>query len=67
MGEQGAESIHARMKRLNTRYQGIANDTAKLKYVVTEHSLSVAPSLQVLTPPTKKWKKDKEEEEEQEA
>ncbi len=31
MGEQGAESIHAHMMRLERTYQGVANEVDRLK------------------------------------
>ena len=59
MGEQGAESIHAHLMRLERIHQGIANDVQRLKYIVREHMLESAPSLTSLRPdPTpSKWKR----------
>ena len=57
MGEQGAESIHALMSKLENNYQGIANDLARLNEIVRAHTLSTAPSLQALRPPIAKRKK----------
>ena len=57
MGEQGAESIHAHLMKLETTYQGIANDVERLKYIFKEHMLESAPSLVSLRPPAKKRKK----------
>lgn len=56
MGEQGAESIHAHIMRLERIYQGVANDVDRLKYIVKEHMLESAPSLTALRPPAKKRK-----------
>ncbi len=56
MGEQGAESIHAHMMRLERTYQGVINDVDRLKYIVKEHMLEAAPSLTSLRPPIKKRK-----------
>ena len=54
MGEQGAESIHAHIMKLERTYQGIANDVERLKYIFKEHMLESAPSLVSLRPPPKK-------------
>ena len=43
MGEQGAESIHAHLMKLERIYQGI--DVERLKYIFKEHMLVSAPSL----------------------
>ena len=58
MGEQGAESIHAHMMRLERIHQGIANDVDRLKYIVKEHMLESAPSLTSLRPPPKRGKRN---------
>ena len=50
MGEQGAESIHAHLMRLERIHQGIVNDVQRLKYIVREHMLESAPSLTSLRP-----------------
>ena len=39
MGEQGAESIHAHLSRLEHQYNGIVNPLDRLRYVVNEHNL----------------------------
>ena len=57
MGEQGAESIHAHMMRLDQIHQGIANDVERLKYCVKEHALESAPSLVSLRPSPRPYKK----------
>jgi len=54
MGEQGAESIHAHIMRLERTYQGVANEVDRLKYIVKEHMLESAPSLTDLRPSIKK-------------
>ena len=61
MGEQGAESIHAHMMRLERTYQGVANEVDRLKYIFKEHMLVSAPSLTSLRPPIKKRKLEDEE------
>lgn len=37
MGEQGAESIHALIQKLETQYHGVVSDLNRLDYVVGEH------------------------------
>ena len=54
MGEQGAESIHAHLTRLERNHQGIANSVEQLKYVVKQHMLETTPSLVALRPPLMK-------------
>ena len=54
MGEQGAESIHAHLMRLERTYQGIPNELDRLKYIFKEQALESAPSLTCLRPPPKK-------------
>lgn len=61
MGEQGAESLHAHMKKLERTYAGVQNPVDQLKYIVTEHMLESAPSLVTLEPPPAKRKKKKQE------
>ena len=56
MGEQGAESIHAHMMRLERTYQGVANEVDRLKYIVKEHLIESAPSLTGLRPQPKRRK-----------
>jgi hypothetical protein len=43
MGEQGAESIHARFNTLQRTYSNIKNRTERLKYILKEHHLQVSP------------------------
>ena len=57
MGEQGAESIHAHIMRLERIYQGIPNDVDRMKYIFKEQTLESAPSLTSLRPPKKKRRK----------
>ena len=54
MGEQGAESIHAHLMKLERNHQGIANSVERLKYVFKQHMLETTPSLVALRPPPKK-------------
>lgn len=58
MGEQGAESIHARMMKLERDFRGIKDELDSLKYIVKEQSLYTAPSLSALRPPVKRRKLD---------
>lgn len=57
MGEQGAESLHAHLMRLERTYQGVPNEVQRLKYIFKEHILESAPSLVNLRPPPAKRKK----------
>ncbi len=54
MGEQGAESIHAHVMKLERTHQSIPNDLDRLKYIFKEQTLESAPSLTSLRPPLKK-------------
>ena len=56
MGEQGAESIHAHIMKLERIHQGIPNELERLKYIVKEQMLESDPSLTNLRPPLKKRK-----------
>ena len=60
MGEQGAESIHARFNRL---YKLTARSpqpvVEKLKYIMKEHLLSISPTLITAKPPPRKKKSQK--------
>ena len=58
MGEQGAESIHARIMKLERDFRGIKDELDSLRYIVTEQSLYTAPSLSALRPPVKRRKLD---------
>ncbi len=50
LGEQGAESIHAHLNKLEATYSGIANGVDRLKYIFHEYALEVSPELQQLKP-----------------
>jgi len=54
MGEQGAESIHAHIMKLERVHQSIPNDLDRLKYIFKEQALESALSLTHLRPPPKK-------------
>ena len=51
MGEQGAESIHAKFNSLIRTYSGIQNSTAKLKSITNEHYLNVSNHISAAVPP----------------
>jgi hypothetical protein len=57
LGEQGAESIHARFNTLQRTYQCIHNKVDRLLSIVKEHSLSNAPWIvESIPPPNKRAK-----------
>ena len=62
MGEQGAESIHAHINRLENQYNGIVNHVDRLKYVVVEHNVESTPGLNSLRPEPKEYRKRKRDE-----
>ena len=54
MGEQGAESIHAKFNRLYSTYCTTSSTThqlEKLKYIMKEHLLNISPTLVSSRPP----------------
>ena len=58
MGEQGAESIHALFNFLKRTYQPIPSEVERLKCIMKEHFVRIAPSnASALPPPTKRQKK----------
>ena len=57
MGEQGAESIHAHLHRLEIQYNGIVNPLERLKYVIKEHNIESSPGLNNLRPAPRKYGK----------
>lgn len=57
MGEQGAESIHAKFNSLKRTYSSIRNPLDKLKSIMREHYLNIAPSMSAAVPPVEKRKK----------
>ena len=54
MGEQGVESIHAHLMRLEQIHQGIPNANDRRKYIFKQQVLETAPSFAALRPPSKK-------------
>jgi CHASE3 domain sensor protein len=59
MGEQGAESIHAHLNRLETTYAGIPNKLSRLKYLFQMYIVEVTAALQSLKPAIKTRRKRK--------
>ncbi len=57
MGEQGAESIHAHLNRLESTYRGVPNALERLKYIFNMYQVETAPSLQTLKPAIQKRKR----------
>lgn len=57
MGEQGAESIHAHINRLEATYSSIPNKLDRLKYIFRMYTIEVNPSLQTLKPAIKTRKR----------
>ena len=57
MGEQGAESIHAHLHRLETTYATIPKRLDRLKQIFKMYSVEVDPSLQTLKPAMKTRKR----------
>ncbi|KAL5508865.1 hypothetical protein EMCRGX_G004125 [Ephydatia muelleri] len=57
LGEQGAESIHAKFNNLARAYSAIKGKVHQLKCIVAEHLVSIAPHNVAAIPPPKKRKK----------
>ena len=58
LGEQGAESIHAKFNRLGLAFTSIKDRVKNLKCIVKEHLLSIEPELVAAIPPPAKRAKD---------
>ena len=56
MGEQGAESIHARFNTLQRTYHSVHDPLKRLLLIVKEHLLIVAPQNVAAIPPPKRMK-----------
>ena len=54
LSEQGAESIHAYFNSLKRTYSGIPDSLKRLKQMMVEHHLHVAPENTTARPPMKK-------------
>ena len=57
LGEQGAESIHAKFSNLARAYSAIKGKVHQLKCIVAERLVSIAPHNVAAIPPPKKRKK----------
>lgn len=57
MGEQGAESIHAHLNRLERTYASVPNRVERLKQIFQMYTIETAPSLQTLKPAIKTRKR----------
>ena len=57
LGEQGAESIHAKFNNLARAHSAIKGKVHQLKCIVAEHLVSIAPHNVAAIPPPKKRKK----------
>lgn len=57
LGEQGAESIHARFNQIRHAHTGIRNPVQRLASILTEHLTQVCPDNVVKKPEPKKRKK----------
>ena len=53
MGEQGAESLHSTLHKMEERYSGIVNRLDRLIYIVKEHNILTFPGLNTLRPAPK--------------
>lgn len=62
LGEQDAESIHAYFNSLKRTYCGIPDRVQRLKQMMAEHLLHVAPDNTTIRPPPLKKKKTAPEE-----
>ena len=54
LGEQGAESIHAYFNSLKRTYSGIPDSLQRLKQMMVEYHLHIAPANMTARPPLKK-------------
>ncbi|KAL5515787.1 hypothetical protein EMCRGX_G001007 [Ephydatia muelleri] len=57
LGEQGAESIHAKFTRLSLSYTAITDKVQHLLCIVKEHLISISPQVVAAIPPPKKKNK----------
>ena len=57
MGEQGAESIHAHISRLESQYQDIIDPLQRLQYVAQEYNVESTPGLNSMKPEPHKYRK----------
>ena len=57
LGEQGIESIHAHFNSLGRTYSNIHEEVARLRQLMKEHLLHIAPEHVAATPEQKKRKR----------
>ncbi|KAL5481525.1 hypothetical protein EMCRGX_G021706 [Ephydatia muelleri] len=57
LGEQGAESIHAKFTRLGLAYTAVTDKVKHLQCILKEHLISVSPQVLAAVPPPQKKKK----------
>ncbi len=57
MGEQGAESIHNYFNNLKVSYRNISNDVDRLRCMMKQHFVHIAPSNVACRPPPVKRRK----------
>ena len=63
LGEQGAESIHARFNSLGRTYASVPNGVEWLRNIMREHLISITPENVAARPPPAKRKKLVQQEE----
>ena len=59
MGEQGAESLHRHLHKLEEQYSGIVNPVKRLQHIFEMYNLETAPQLVQLRPEIKRRKRRK--------
>jgi len=57
MGEQGTESLHSHLHKLERDYAGIVNAVDRLKYIFRMYNIETSPQLMDLKPDIKERKK----------
>ena len=60
MGEQGAESLHARLNYTDNAYNNMRDRVERLRVVLQNHHLQILPEKESLRPPPLKVKKRKD-------
>lgn len=58
LGEQGVESVHAHFNTLGRMYRNMAEEVQRLKHLMKEHLLKIAPD-NIATAPEIKRRKSK--------
>ena len=61
LGEQGIESIHAHFNSLNRTYKSMPEEVARLRQLLKEHLLHIAPENVAATPVPKSRKRAPED------